>query len=126
MSGDIVGKLWNYCHELRHIGVNNNDYLEQITCLLFLKMADERGIELPSYEALDPATKKAVEVSCDWPTLIKYSGSDLITHYTNVLAELATQQGMLGDIFARAAAPHPVDGALHPTRSPWSPRLRHR
>lgn len=102
MSGDIVGKLWNYCHELRHIGVNNNDYLEQITCLLFLKMADERGIELPSYEALDPATKKAVEVSCDWPTLIKYSGSDLITHYTNVLAELATQQGMLGDIFARA------------------------
>ena len=53
MSTDVVGKLWNYCHELRHIGINNNDYLEQITCLLFLKMADERGIELPNYQALD-------------------------------------------------------------------------
>jgi type I restriction enzyme M protein len=102
MSTDIVGKLWNYCHELRHIGVNNNDYLEQITCLLFLKMADERGIELPNYEFLDPTSKKPVEVSCDWPTLMKYSGSDLIAHYSHVLNELATRPGMLGDIFARA------------------------
>ena len=102
MNTDIVSKLWNYCHELRHIGVNNNDYLEQITCLLFLKMADERGIELPNYETLDPISKKPITVACDWPTLNKQSGSDLITHYTYVLTELANHPGMLGDIFARA------------------------
>ena len=39
----IVNKLWNYCHVLRDDGLSYQDYLEQITFLLFLKMADERS-----------------------------------------------------------------------------------
>ena len=44
---DIVQKLWGFCHTLRHDGIDYGDYIEQITYLLFLKMADERGVELP-------------------------------------------------------------------------------
>ena len=44
---DIVQKLWGFCHTLRHDGIDYGDYIEQITYLLFLKMADERAITLP-------------------------------------------------------------------------------
>ncbi len=43
---DVVQKLWGFCHTLRHDGIDYGDYIEQITYLLFLKMADERGIDL--------------------------------------------------------------------------------
>jgi type I restriction enzyme M protein len=38
----IVQKLWNYCNVLRDDGMSYGDYVEQLTYLLFLKMADER------------------------------------------------------------------------------------
>ena len=44
---DVVQKLWGFCHTLRHDGIDYGDYIEQITYLLFLKMADERGIDVP-------------------------------------------------------------------------------
>jgi type I restriction enzyme M protein len=51
---DIVQKLWGFCHTLRHDGVDYGDYIEQLTYLLFLKMADERGVTVPK--------------NCDWDT----------------------------------------------------------
>jgi type I restriction enzyme M protein len=100
MSVDVVQKLWGFCHTLRHEGVNYGDYVEQVTFLLFLKMAHERGIDLPAYKTLDEHTGKPVEVSCDWQTLNKFSGSDLIEHYDKVLSELGKQPRILGQIFA--------------------------
>src|SRR5438105_592399 len=85
---DVVETLWGFCHALRHDGIDYGDYIEQITYLLFLKMADERSIELP------PA--------CDWPTLRSKSGTDLTDHYVDVLRTLGRQPGLLGDIFAGA------------------------
>jgi type I restriction enzyme M protein len=85
---DVVGKLWGYAHSLRHDGVDYGDYIEQLTCLLFLKMADEQGIELPE--------------GTDWPYLRKQSGTELVDAYQDALRILGTQQGMLGDIFAGA------------------------
>ena len=41
-TADIVQKLWNYCNALRDDGMSYGDYVEQLTYLLFLKMADER------------------------------------------------------------------------------------
>jgi type I restriction enzyme M protein len=41
-SSQIVQKLWNYCKVLRDDGMSYGDYVEQLTYLLFLKMADER------------------------------------------------------------------------------------
>ena|SRR5215831_4489874 len=85
---DIVQKLWGFCHVLRHDGISYGDYIEQLTYLLFLKMADERGVELPQ--------------DCDWQTLYKQSGTGLIDHYIDALRKLGTQTGILGDIFAGA------------------------
>ena len=44
---DVVQKLWGFCHVLRHEGIDYGDYIEQITYLLFLKMAEERGLNIP-------------------------------------------------------------------------------
>jgi len=85
---DIVQKLWGFCHTLRHDGIDYGDYIEQITYLLFIKMADERNVVLPD--------------GCDWKTLVLKSGTDLTDHYVDVLRKLGTQKGLLGDIFAGA------------------------
>jgi len=45
-SATIVQRLWNYCNVLRDDGVSYGDYVEQLTYLLFLKMADEQVREL--------------------------------------------------------------------------------
>ncbi len=83
---DVVQKLWGFCHTLRHDGIDYGDYIEQITYLLFLKMANERGLDLPK--------------KCDWVALRKESGTDLLEHYTDTLRALGKQPGLLGDIFA--------------------------
>jgi type I restriction enzyme M protein len=85
---DIVQKLWGFCHTLRHDGIDYGDYIEQITFLLFLKMADERGIELPA--------------GCDWPGLRDASGTALVDRYVDVLRTLGRTPGILGDIYAEA------------------------
>lgn len=85
---DIVQKLWGFCHTLRHDGIDYGDYIEQITFLLFLKMADERAVELPE--------------GCDWPTLRDTSGSALLDGYVDVLRTLGKTPGILGDIYAEA------------------------
>ena len=56
---DVVSKLWGFCHVLRHDGIDYGDYIEQLTYLLFLKMADERGIDLPSYAEVNEQTGKS-------------------------------------------------------------------
>ena len=85
---DIVQKLWGFCHTLRHDGIDYGDYIEQITYLLFLKMADERQVEVPA--------------GCSWPTIKKLSGTELIDHYIDALRKLGKTPGILGDIYAGA------------------------
>src|SRR5262245_60512297 len=85
---DIVNKLWGFCHTLRHDGIDYGDYIEQITFLLFLKMADEKAIELPK--------------GCDWPTLRDQSGTALTERYIDTLRTLSKTPGILGDIYAEA------------------------
>ena len=85
---DIVQKLWGFCHTLRHDGIDYGDYIEQITFLLFLKMADEKAVPLPK--------------GCEWPVLRDKSGTDLTDHYVDVLRTLGKTKGILGDIYAEA------------------------
>ncbi len=85
---DVVQKLWGFCHTLRHDGIDYGDYIEQITFLLFLKMADEKGVELPK--------------GCDWPALRDQAGPALTDHYTDTLRKLGKTAGILGDIYAEA------------------------
>src|SRR5512146_917991 len=98
---DVVGKLWGFCHTLRHDGIDYGDYIEQLTYLLFLKMADERGIDL-SRTSFNTEDKKKVTADCSWPTLESKSGIALTDHYSSVLQALGKQKGLLGDIFAGA------------------------
>ena len=65
---DVVGKLWGFCHTLRHDGIDYGDYIEQLTYLLFLKMADERGIDLSKTTFVAEDSRKVV-VDCSWPAL---------------------------------------------------------
>lgn len=83
---DVTARLWGFCHTLRHEGVDYGDYIEQVTYLLFLKMAEERGISLPS--------------GCEWDGLRRESGSALLDHYVEILRTLGKQPGLLGDVFA--------------------------
>ncbi len=98
---DIVQKLWGFCHTLRHDGVDYGDYIEQITYLHFIKMADDRGIKLDSLTYKD-ARNKDVQCDCSWPTLAEQSGTALIDHYTQVITCLGRQSGILGDIYAKS------------------------
>ena len=61
---DIVQKLWSYCNVLRDDGMSYGDYVEQLTFLLFLKMADERT--KPPY-----SQKSSVPERYGWPILLK-------------------------------------------------------
>jgi len=85
---DVVQKLWGFCHTLRHDGIDYGDYIEQITYLLFLKMADERKVALPK--------------GCDWPKLRDKSGTALTDHYTDLLRTLSKTPGILGEIYTEA------------------------
>src|SRR5438552_18928241 len=85
---DVVNTLWGFCHTLRHDGIDYGDYIEQITFLLFLKMADERGLDLPK--------------GCSWPELRDRTGVELTDSYTDALRKLSKTAGILGDIYAEA------------------------
>ena len=91
----LVQKLWNYCNILRDDGLSYGDYVEQLTFLLFLKMADE--------QRRPPFNKpSAVPAGFDWPSLLEKDGDELEAHYRHLLAELGKKHGMLGVIFRKA------------------------
>ncbi|GDX41271.1 DNA methyltransferase [Armatimonadota bacterium] len=77
------------------------DYIEQITYLLFLKMADEREIDLTTMQVVDE-NEELRTIPCDWQTLRSKSGTALTDHYIRVLWALGKQEALLGDIFAGA------------------------
>ena len=85
---DIVNKLWGFCHTLRHDGIDYGDYIEQLTYLLFLKMADEKEAQIPK--------------GYGWNSLKEKSGTQLTDHYSEILRKLREEKGMLGDIFAQS------------------------
>ena len=91
----MVQKIWRLCGVLRDDGVSYGDYVQQLTNLLFLKMADE--------QTKPPFNKKStVPARYAWPTLTSKSGSDLEDHYRHVLEDLAKKPGLLGVIFRKS------------------------
>lgn len=94
-ASSIVSKVWAFCQTLRDDGVGYGDYLEQLTYLLFLKMADE-------YSKPPHNRKMPIPNEYAWDTLISKSGSELESHYNNMLRELAKEKGILGQIFVKS------------------------
>ena len=94
-ASSIVSKVWAFCQTLRDDGVGYGDYLEQLTYLLFLKMADE--YTKPPHNRTMPIPSEFA-----WETLTSKSGSELETHYNTMLRELAKEKGILGQIFVKS------------------------
>src|SRR3970040_2674104 len=100
----IVQKLWNYCNVLRDDGMSYGDYVEQLTYLLFLKMADERSKPpyLPARGAQAGHQKSPIPSGYDWQSLLKKDGDELFDHYRHILEKLGQGKRLLGLIFGKA------------------------
>jgi len=91
----IVQKFWSYCNVLRDDGVSYGDYVEQLTYLLFLKMADE--------QTKSPFSKLSIiPKGLDWQSLVSRDGNELEVHYRHILDTLGKEKGMLGVIFRKS------------------------
>src|SRR6185369_14210976 len=94
-TSSIVSKVWAFCNTLRDDGVGYGDYLEQLTYLLFLKMADEYS--RPPHNRAMPIT-----AAYNWQTLTNKRGDELEVDYKNLLRELGKEKGILGQSFTKS------------------------
>lgn len=95
-TATLIQKVWNFCHTLRDDGVGYGDYLEQLTYLLFLKMAHEYAQEPYNRDTRIPK-------GYDWAALrAKNGGEPLEAQYLSTLHKLGNEPGMLGAIFFKA------------------------
>ncbi len=90
----IVQRVWNYCNILRDDGMSYGDYLEQLTYLLFLKMADEQ-VTVLHRDSMIPE-------DLGWRSLLARDGDALETHYRHILTELGSGAGLIPVIFRKA------------------------
>lgn len=107
-SSALVSKVWNFANVLRDDGVSYGDYLEQVTFLLFLKMADElskppynKQIHFPRLRDLDGKEIPDGEI-CNWENLSSKKGAELEAFYGQLLRTLAQEPGILGQIFVKS------------------------
>ncbi len=107
-NSSIISKIWNLASVLRDDGVSYGDYLEQITYLLFLKMADElnkppysKGLSFPRLKDVEGQEIPDGE-TCNWETLSSKRGAELEAFYSQLLRSLSTEKGMLGQIFTKS------------------------
>ena len=108
-ESNLISKVWNFANILRDDGVSYGDYLEQITYLLFLKMADEMSKPPYSKTIKFPRIKDSEnnEIAngelCNWETLTSNKrGAELEAYYSQMLRSLATEKGTLGQIFTKS------------------------
>lgn len=96
-SDSLISKIWNFCHTLRDDGLSYGEYLEQLTFMLFLKMADEYS--KPPYNR-----DTHIPAAYNWQSLVKdnLSGAALEAQYISILQHLGQEKGMIGQIFAKA------------------------
>jgi type I restriction enzyme M protein len=85
----LIEKLWGYCNVLRDDGLSYGDYVDQLTLLLFLKLAHERSA----------AASPRIPEGYDWASLVTLQDTELAAHYDVVLARLGSEPGLLGLIF---------------------------
>lgn len=95
-TSSIVSKVWGLCNPLRDDGVSYGDYLEQLTYLIFLKMADEYS--KPPYNR-----DSGIPTGCTWQDMRTLKGTELEEKYKTILETLGKQSGLLGSIFFQSA-----------------------
>lgn len=88
----LANNVTNLSNVLRDAGVSYGDYLEQITYLIFLKMAHEYS--LPPYNK-----DLGLPAECSWDKLEGLSGEPLEEKYAEILKTLGSKTGIIGEIF---------------------------
>ncbi|SFF49752.1 type I restriction enzyme M protein [Paenibacillus algorifonticola] len=94
-TSSVVSKVWGFSNLLRDDGVSYGDYLEQLTYLLFLKMADE--FSKPPYNRVLPIPEQY-----KWTKLTEKRGAELEVFYIELLRDLGQLKGILGQIFTKS------------------------
>src|SRR5947207_6809713 len=91
----IVSKVWSFCTTLRDDGVGYGDYLEQLTYLIFLKMADEDS---------KPPYKRDVGIpeKYSWPILKAKRGAETEDNYIELLRQRGIDKDVLGQMFTKS------------------------
>ncbi|EKD10893.1 N-6 DNA methylase [Arthrospira platensis C1] len=80
VTRDIVAKLWNLCHILRDDGITYNEYVTELTYLLFLKMLAETGRE------------DCLPQEYRWSALDSREGLEQLEFYRQLLLDLGNQK----------------------------------
>ena len=94
-TSTIISRVWGMCNPLRDDGISYGDYLEQLTYLIFLKMADEYS--KPPYNK-----DSGIPTGCTWADMNTLTGAALESQYKTTLETLGEQGGILGKIFKGA------------------------
>src|SRR5246127_5192306 len=94
-STQIGNRAWSYAHVLRDDGLSYMEYVEQLTLLLFLKMADQLTEEPYNRTPIVPP-------QLGWKALLPLDGAALEDQYRKSLETLGVKPGMLGVIFKGA------------------------
>lgn len=94
-SSGIISKVWAMCQVLRDDGVSYTDFVEQLTYLTFLKMAEE--YTQPPYER-----ETGIPDGYSWSSMNSLKGAELEEQYKSILERLAKEGGILGKIFGKA------------------------
>lgn len=91
-NNQIVERLWSLCNVLRDDGITYHEYVTELTYILFLKMAEERGIE----------EELKIPLKFRWSELIKLKKENLFNVYKDALLEFSIEKGKLGSIYHNA------------------------
>lgn len=85
---DVGRTIWHGCHTLRHDGIDETDYLDQMTMLLFLKMSSELGLKIPTRN--------------EWDQLRNAPDRVILSLYSETLYALASGGGIISEAFRDA------------------------
>jgi type I restriction enzyme M protein len=77
---EIVQKLWNLCNVLRDDGITYQQYVTELTYLLFLKMMKEQE------------TEDVIPEGYRWNDLLEREGLELKTYYQRLLLDLGSSE----------------------------------
>ncbi|MFD5512699.1 N-6 DNA methylase [Streptomyces sp. NPDC127051] len=90
-TSDVTRRLWALCGVLRNEGVTYHEYLNELTYLLFLKLAHELDME------------DRIAPGCRWGDLSSNESNDLLSHYVRMLEDLASSSdSVVSTIFAES------------------------
>ncbi|MCX5962623.1 MAG: N-6 DNA methylase [Cyanobacteria bacterium] len=86
VTRDIVAKLWNLCNILRDDGITYNEYVTELTYLLFLKMLTETGRD------------NRLPTEYRWSELHQREGLEQLEFYKRLLLDLGSQKQVIDPI----------------------------